>query len=43
MNPSVVNREKIITRFNLKETTKKISDILNKPETSSKAIETDNI
>ena len=43
MNPSVVNREKIITKFNLKESSEKISDISEIPETSSKAIKTDNI
>lgn len=41
MNPSVINREKIITKFNLKESTKKISDTLKTPERSQKAIKTD--
>ena len=43
MNPSVINREKIITKFNLKESTEKISDTLKTPETSLKAIKTDDI
>ena len=41
MNPSVINREKIITKFNLKESTKKISDTLKTPERSPKTIKTD--
>lgn len=42
MNPSVINREKIITKFNLKESSEKISDTLKTLETSQKAIKTDN-